>query len=239
MNVSKNILIITLFIIIVILLLPASFQKKIPFPELADLLEPKIRLTPLNTNKNPDVFKYDFSKYDFTRDWASRNFLVWEKALQPFKGQANIHYLEVGPFQGLTMVWMLENILTHPSAKATGIDINVRERYLNNLKKTGFADKVKTHEGMSQKELRKLTLDNFDIIYIDGSHRDEDVLEDAVLSWRLLKKGGILIFDDYRMSLSWDKKSGTQWPIKTFLEFYGKHFEIIHEDYQIILKKRT
>jgi hypothetical protein len=31
----------------------------------------------------------------------------------------------------------------------------------------------------------------------DGSHRARDVLEDAVLSWPLLKVGGIMLFDDY------------------------------------------
>ena len=234
MNVSKKKLIITLFILIGVLIVSAYFLKKTSLAELTALFEPRICLAPLNTSKNPDV-----SKYDFSENWFLSHVLIWEKALQPFKGKANLHYLEVGVFQGLTMIWMLENILTHPSAKATGIDIKVRATYLNNLKKSGFADKVKTHVGMSQKELRKLTLDNFDIIYIDGSHRDEHVLEDAVLSWRLLKEGGILIFDDYRMHLSWNKKAGTKWPIKTFLDFYGNHFEIIHDEYQIILKKRT
>ena len=46
--------------------------------------------------------------------------------------------------------------------------------------------------------LRRLPLESFDIIYIDGSHAVNDVLEDAVLSFRLLKPEGILIFDDYR-----------------------------------------
>ena len=37
----------------------------------------------------------------------------------------------------------------------------------------------------------------FDLIYIDGSHQASDVLVDAILSFELLKLGGVMIFDDY------------------------------------------
>ena len=37
----------------------------------------------------------------------------------------------------------------------------------------------------------------FDFIYIDGSHRATDVLCDALLSFRLLKNNGVIVFDDY------------------------------------------
>ena len=37
----------------------------------------------------------------------------------------------------------------------------------------------------------------FDQIYIDGSHHSPDVILDLCLAYRLLKKGGVLILDDY------------------------------------------
>ena len=37
----------------------------------------------------------------------------------------------------------------------------------------------------------------FDLIYIDGSHQASDVLVDAIMSFELLKLGGVMIFDDY------------------------------------------
>jgi predicted O-methyltransferase YrrM len=37
----------------------------------------------------------------------------------------------------------------------------------------------------------------FDFIYIDGSHQAADVLLDACLAFKLLRKGGVLCFDDY------------------------------------------
>jgi hypothetical protein len=36
----------------------------------------------------------------------------------------------------------------------------------------------------------------FDVIYVDGNHEYKEVLHDGILSWNLLKKDGIMIFDD-------------------------------------------
>ena len=38
---------------------------------------------------------------------------------------------------------------------------------------------------------------NFDVIYIDGYHKAAQVFKDFKNSWKILKKGGIMIFDDY------------------------------------------
>jgi predicted O-methyltransferase YrrM len=37
----------------------------------------------------------------------------------------------------------------------------------------------------------------FDFIYVDGSHTAFDVMTDACMAWGLLKQGGIMLFDDY------------------------------------------
>jgi predicted O-methyltransferase YrrM len=37
----------------------------------------------------------------------------------------------------------------------------------------------------------------FDFIYVDGSHKAPEVLLDAVVAFRLLKIGGLMVFDDY------------------------------------------
>ena len=145
---------------------------------------------------------------------------------------------------------MLENVLTHPSSRVTGVDPYGsqdprRIRFLKNVEKAGAQNRVTMIEGYSQEELRKLPLEAYDIIYIDGSHLGPDVLEDAVLAYRLLKDGGILILDDYR----WHKDDpgynlpedpdlrGPKLAIDTFIKFYGRHFRIIHMDWQVIMIK--
>lgn len=182
-------------------------------------------------------------KYNFLKDWVTRNVPLWEKVLSPFKGKPDIHYLEIGVFEGRSIIWMLENILTHSTSKATGIDTfpgNLKENFLANLKISGFADKVTTITGLSQIELRHLPLDSFDIIYIDACHTTDDTLADAVLSWPLLKNEGLLIFDDYY----WKEKEDfplelrPKIAIDAFITTYRNFIEVVHHNRQIILKKR-
>jgi hypothetical protein len=132
-------------------------------------------------------------EYHFTQDWFSGVIPVWESVLSPYRGRPS----------GRSAVWMLENILTHPSSHLTGIDVfqgPLKARCLENLRRSGGGGRVTTIVEPSQVVLRRLPLETFDIIYIDGSHATSDVLEDAVLSYRLLKPRGVLIFDDYRWS---------------------------------------
>ena len=168
----------------------AVFIAESPVPDVLIVQDPLV--------PTPDAYLQD---YEFTSDWFSPNIPVWEAALSSFKGKPDIRYLEIGLYEGSSALWMLENILTHPTARMTGLDIfdgRLKERYFANISLSGAADKVTTIIDYSQVALRKLPLDSFDIVYIDGSHDENDVFEDAALSWRLLKEGGILIFDDYR-----------------------------------------
>jgi predicted O-methyltransferase YrrM len=64
-------------------------------------------------------------------------------------------------------------------------------------------NKVDFHimKGSSIEQLSKLILtglsEYFEFIYIDGSHQAPDVISDAILSFHLLKSGGVIAFDDY------------------------------------------
>ena len=201
-----------------------------------DLLEPRVRLVAGEGPAKPYL-----DEYAFTKDWFTDRIPSWEKALDSFKGKPNIHYLEVGLFEGRSAIWMLENVLTHPSARLTGIDVfsgDVKRRYLANIKRSGAEDKVTTIVGSSQVRLREFPPDHFDIIYIDGSHLAADVLEDAILSARLLKAGGVLFFDDYRWRLDFPPERRPKKAINTFLEYYGDQYEVIDNDYQLILMKK-
>ena len=190
----------------------------------------------------PDEYLQD---YEFTSDWFSPSIPVWEAALASFKGKPDIRYLEIGLYEGRSALWMLENILTHPTARMTGLDIfesEVKARYFGNIGLSGAADKVTTLIGYSQVTLRSLPLDSFDIVYIDGSHDENDVFEDAALSWRLLKKGGILIFDDYRWAryLPGRHKIGVpKLAIDAFYRCFEPQLEVLHKSNQLVLRKKN
>jgi hypothetical protein len=140
-------------------------------------------------------------EYRFDTDWFSPAIPVWNKVLEPYKGRPKLNYLEVGTFQGRSFLWFLENVATHPSSRLTGIDIVIGKDFLSNIELSGAADRVTTIEGRCEDVLRTLPTNSYDVIYIDGSHRADDVLSDAILSWALLRVGGVMIFDDYRWQM--------------------------------------
>ena len=98
-------------------------------------------------------------------------------------------------------MWMLEHVLTHPTVVLTGVDVfdgPHKDRCFANIKRTGASAKATLITGYSQLVLRGFPLNSFDIIYVDGSHAKNDVLGGRRPLWRLLREGGILIFDYYR-----------------------------------------
>lgn len=177
-------------------------------------------------------------KYNFKSDWFTPTIPVWDKVLEPYKGKPNLNYLEVGTFQGRSFLWFLENVATHPSSRLTGIDIAISNVFLSNIKLSGGADRVTTIEGRSDTALRKLPMDSFDVIYIDGSHRGDDVLSDAVLSWALLRVGGLLIFDDYLWEMHYPNELRPKIAIDTFLTLYRSKLEVVHRGAQLLLKRK-
>jgi predicted O-methyltransferase YrrM len=181
-------------------------------------------------------------KYNFSTGHHLYHEQNWKKVLASYKGRPDVRYLEVGVFEGRSLIWMLENILTHETARATGMDIfpgDMKEIYLSNLKISGFADKVTTITGYSQLELRKLEPQSFDIIYIDGSHVACDVLSDAVMSWQVLKENGVMIFDDYLYGLDLPSDLRPQVSIDSFITAFRNSLEVISHSYQVMVQKKS
>jgi predicted O-methyltransferase YrrM len=214
--------------------------------EYQDSREERIVLAPDNVEIEAD----HSDDVTLTEDWFTTKSPAWVVALEPFKGKPNLNYLEVGAYEGRSVMWMFDNILTDPSSKATIIDIfydmgvkgysaDLRARYDANIERVGGTDRTTTIVGFSQIKLRDLPLNTYDIIYIDGSHFAPSVLEDAVLAQRLLKEDGVLIFDDYRWWIGASRLKRPKLAIDTFIDFYGDQFTVLHNTKQVILKKTS
>jgi len=159
--------------------------------------------------------------------------------------------LQIGCFEGQATVWLLDNILTHPDSHLTDIDPfysetdlaganfeTVKKLYFHNLEECPSRLKHRLIVGKSQEELRCLDPYSFDFIYVDGSHMRDDTLEDAVLCHRLLKKNGIIIFDDYDWGneindMSYKPKEA----IDIFMKVFEKYYKVIDIHYQVVLRK--
>ncbi|MEG4939278.1 tetratricopeptide repeat protein [Microcoleus sp. F4-D5] len=175
--------------------------------------------------------------YQFTQDWFTHNIPIWQRHLQEFTGIADFQVVEIGSFQGMSACWLLDKILTHPTAKITCIDLYFQEHFKGNIVKTGAAERVIELEGYSQDLLVNLTAEYYDIAYIDGCHKPTSALQDAILSWRLVKVGGLMIFDDYEFTFPDSPEQDTKIGIDVFLEMFGSQLEVVHKGYQLIVKK--
>lgn len=195
------------------------------------------------------------NKYKFTIDfWNEYHLKNFEKigrhiALNNITGDINI--LEIGCFEGRTTIVFLESL---KNSKVTVIDPDPGPNFHHNLDKWLLeSGRLYWDQKYSHEALKKYSNNRFDLIYIDGDHNAQAVLEDAVISWRLLKKGGVLLFDDYLMEIKdpWFyishkefNKNGLMFhhpkeAIDTFLTIYKGQYRIIIDNYQIGLIKET
>jgi tetratricopeptide (TPR) repeat protein len=137
----------------------------------------------------------------------------------------------------MSTCWFLDNILTAPEAKITCIEPGFQPQFDPNIHKTGAADKVIKLAAFSQDVLGDLETEAFDLAYIDGCHLAESVLQDAILSWRVVKVGGLIIFDDYEWYDPESLLMITKMGVDIFLEMFKNRVEILHQGYQLIVKK--
>ena len=77
----------------------------------------------------------------------------------------------------------------------------------------------------------------FDFIYIDGSHNGEDILSDAIEAFKILKKDGLIFFDDF---LQYDKSRDLQSyeGIEKFLTLYSNFLKIEYFQNNLVVRKR-
>ena len=193
--------------------------------------------------------------YKFTEDWFSENnpekvVRQFDEFLSEFKDKTST-FLEIGSFEGMSTIWMLENILTNKESRLFCIDAwaewtgDAFVRFVENINKTGLKDKVRIVKGDSSEELRIFPKEYFDFIYVDGDHDEKAVIKDAIGSFRVLKKRGIIAFDDYLLGIRYPNSPGskamngsTKKAIDYFLDVFQDELEIIHKDYQVWIRKK-
>jgi predicted O-methyltransferase YrrM len=208
-----------------------------PTPELSAIASPATASPPSQRGRTGG----------FTQDWFSRHIPLWERILAPYVAKP-VRALEIGVFEGRSTVWLLDRVLTHPDAGLTwvdtfggspenrGLDLSELEnRFRANTAR--FGAKLTGHVGRSQDVLRGLVGEQFDLVYIDGSHEAADVLSDAVLAWPLLKVDGVLGFDDYAWRMFPEPERCPGLAVDAFLGVMRGRFEDIHRGYQVWIRK--
>jgi predicted O-methyltransferase YrrM len=205
-------------------------------------------------------------KYKFTENWfGSEDQIESLKSILP-DSNLELHLLEIGSYEGRSSVWFLENLLKNEKSTITCIDpwmdFSQNENGLNsynsetsehklgtdkiintflfNIEASEMSDKVIVERGISSKVLPKLLLNEnkYDVIFIDGNHVAPFVLMDAVLSWDLLKVGGVMIFDDYLWMPERYKSLTPKIAVDSFIEIFEDYNDVILNEYRKAIRKK-
>lgn len=198
---------------------------------------------------------------NFVEDYRLENFIIknmeitenWNGEFKKnTEGMKFDFALEIGAFEGLTTSYICDNLLNE-GGRIIVVD-PLKDKYLNdNLSKedkkmnTELKSMFKGQYGrftrntkgkpvelireLSKTGFEKLQDYKFDFIYIDGDHRKEGVYFDGVESFKLLKVGGYILFDDYE----WREQ--TTEGINMFLNEFNEYLKIVIKGYQVMIKK--
>lgn len=198
------------------------------------------------------------TEYQFTKDWFHWAPEVWQQLIPMLPDRRD--FLEIGSFEGRSMVWIAENMAAEGS-QIHCIDTweggeehseedmaAVEERFTENARRVngyyGASRLVSKHKGTSVQHLAHWLVENpenhptFDFIYIDGSHIAKDVMTDACMAWPLLKKGGIMVFDDYMWGNPRDILHRPKPAIDAFINLFAEEADVVHLGYQAVVRKK-
>ena len=146
---------------------------------------------------------------EFTTDWFGRYSAYWVELFsgQGWRPDVARTVVEIGSYEGRSALWMLENLLQHPRSRLHCVDtFHDREkpdsywrRFEANVLRSPHAGKVSVSVSASLPFLTRFVAsgNRADFVYVDGSHRAAEVLEDLVLAFHATRPGGIIICDDY------------------------------------------
>ena len=192
-------------------------------------------------------FEYDIKEKSFSNKWFLNNFDIFSFFL-PQDKNSKFDYLEVGCFEGLSSFFVLSEYkavdatlldiwdMPNPNSKTLSHNFNsIENTFDNNLSQFNFT-KIKDDSVVAMRKLFKQNK-SFDFIYIDGSHNGEDILSDAIEAFKILKKEGLIFFDDF---LQHDKNRALQSyeGIEKFLTLYSSFLKIEYFQNNLVVRKK-
>ena len=126
-----------------------------------------------------------------------------------------------------------------PDSRITCIDpfYNTEGRFDSNV--TCYGDRVRKLKGKGVPILFQLEEEKqaFDLVYIDGDHRRQPTFAHSVLSWPLLKVGGILIWDDWKWELERPSSERPEHAVDLFCTAFAPCLKTLHKSYQVAVEK--
>lgn len=204
-------------------------------------------------DKNSTRYTDCFAGKDFSAAWIDPHIENLSKILEPFhnsirdvleigswEGRSAILWLNLFPNSRITCVDTFIGSLTSPSFPQWRAELeHCERRFDSNLAE--YRDRVRKIKTRSAQALDRLfeSGETFDLIYVDGEHRRDDVLIDSLISFRLLRTGGILIWDDYYWRPEFLPEDRPAPAIDLFLTLHADALIELHRGNQIFVRKVT
>ena len=198
--------------------------------------------------------------YNWTNDCPSNSKEIFVSIIKQFvdktfKSEPKI--LEIGTYTGTSLINIVKLI---PNSKGTGIDrwknynednidmlLNIENNeiektFYRNVANSGLDDRIKGIKCNSTEALLNLIRkgEQYDFIYVDGSHKCLDAYSDMILAWPLLSKNGIFVIDDYIYGVDKIQDQPLEYPfhaVNHFLEMYKDEFTLLSKGYRVFLEK--
>lgn len=184
----------------------------------------------------------------FSNRWVDHNLPKWLQVLEKedFKSKP-LAVLEIGSWEGRSVCFFMTYL---PKATLVAVDTwqggdehqdysqlgAIEQQFDGNVR--AFGGRVQKAKGTSLAFfLSRPKEQQFDLIYVDGSHAVDDVICDAIKAFECLKVGGILIFDDYTWTYYKNARRNPAAAINAFLQMKKGEYEILAVYNQLILKK--
>jgi predicted O-methyltransferase YrrM len=199
--------------------------------------------------------------YQFSNEWfvAAQAPTVWPQLARHLPDTRS--FLEIGSWEGRSTVWTVENLAARSGAQITCVDSwqggeehdpaamgGVFARFEQNMaalvanrRAQGGDIAVRPLRGTSTRGLAQLIVEacTFDFVYVDGSHVARDTLTDACMAWPLLKKGGVMVFDDYMWFGSPLLLHRPKPAVDAFTSIFGPELFVLHNGYQVAVQKTS
>lgn len=143
--------------------------------------------------------------------------------------------------------WTL--VFPHPASELVAIDpflpdpttpevgLETGSHFIENVARGGHESRITLIESLSFPALKLMGPHQF--VYVDGSHLARHVLEDAVLSFPLLKPGGVLGFDDYLWGAGCEPRQTPRPAVDAFEAIYGPRLQLLFSNAQRFFRKTT
>jgi FkbM family methyltransferase len=200
-----------------------------------------------------DIYHFNGDTFEFWTDQKTENLYMMAEYTQDWNGEFKKNTkgikvdiaLEVGSFEGLTTNYICDNLLNPggriicidpltdeylPGHKDNAMFVGQYERFMRNT----AGRPVELIRQKSREAHHKVKDYRFGFIYIDGDHTEDGVFTDGVLYWHQLREDGTgyMLFDDYGQS------EETKRGIDRFLETQKGNFELLVQDYQVLIRRK-